>query len=75
VQVFKGFLYRENKFVAVKKINIFDKVCTATWQPFSSWAKKPHSQTHERIHESGLGGIYMYCPSLQPTRRTQGTRC
>jgi hypothetical protein len=24
--VFKGFLYRENKFVAVKKINVFDKV-------------------------------------------------
>jgi hypothetical protein len=26
LQVFKGFLYRENKFVAVKKINVFDKV-------------------------------------------------
>jgi hypothetical protein len=24
--VFKGFLFRDNQFVAVKKINIFDKV-------------------------------------------------
>lgn len=26
MQVFKGFLYRENKFVAIKKINVFDRV-------------------------------------------------
>jgi hypothetical protein len=26
--VFKGFLFRENRFVAVKKINVFERVST-----------------------------------------------